>query len=183
MAAKNHSLSTPLLSSDHTHQPHVILTVHDHPDPPQSTSVTDKDPKSPFQSADENRHNPFAFIGAHDGFDVPRSSTIDPFRNHTPKIEGLYEWLKIFICLPIAAVRLVLFGLCLSIGYFMTRLALAGWKDKQNPMPKWRCRLMWVTRLCGRAILFTFGYAYFNLMSYCPSVIDVKLLFSVHMTS
>ncbi|KAL8500167.1 hypothetical protein ACS0TY_019959 [Phlomoides rotata] len=158
MAAKDHSLSTPLLSSGNQHQPHVILTVHDQPDPPQSTSVSDRDPKSPFQSTDENCHNPFAFIRAHDGFEVPGSSTIDPFRNHTPKIEGLYEWLKILICLPIAAVRLVLFGLCLSIGYLMTKLALAGWKDKQNPMPKWRCRLMWVTRVCGRAILFTFGY-------------------------
>lgn len=157
MAAKHHSLSTPLLSSEHQHQRHVILNVQDQLDPPQSTSVSDQDPKSPFQSGDENRHNAFAFIGAHDGFEVPGSSTIDPFRNHTLKIEGLYEWLKILICLPIAAVRLVLFGLCLLIGYLMTRLALAGWKDRQNPMPKWRCRLMWVTRLSGRAILFTFG--------------------------
>lgn len=164
MEAADHSLSTPLLPSDH--QPHVILTVHDDTDPPQSTSasesISDANPQTLFQSGDGDRHNPFAFIGAHDGFEVPGSSTIDPFRNHTPKIEGLYEWLKILICLPVAAVRLVLFGLCLFVGYVTTRLALYGWKDRQNPMPRWRCRLMWVTRVCARAILFSFGYAYFG---------------------
>ncbi|XVF79948.1 hypothetical protein PTKIN_Ptkin15bG0031100 [Pterospermum kingtungense] len=25
-------------------------------------------------------------------------------------------------------------------------------------MPKWRCRIMWITRLCARLILFSFGY-------------------------
>ncbi|KHN04106.1 1-acylglycerophosphocholine O-acyltransferase 1 [Glycine soja] len=25
-------------------------------------------------------------------------------------------------------------------------------------MPKWRCRVMWITRLCARCILFSFGY-------------------------
>ncbi|XP_057792066.1 lysophospholipid acyltransferase LPEAT2 [Salvia miltiorrhiza] len=152
MAVEDHSLSTPLLSSEQ--QPHVIVTVHDEPDQPQPET----NPRALFQSGDENRHNPYAFIGAHDGFEVPGSISIDPFRNHTPSVEGLYEWLKIVICLPIAAVRLVLFGLCLTAGYLTTRLALYGWKDRQNPMPKWRCRLMWVTRLCGRAILFSFGY-------------------------
>ncbi|KAL7158593.1 hypothetical protein ABFS83_02G154600 [Erythranthe nasuta] len=157
MAAEDHSLSTPLLSSDH-----VILTVHDQIDTPRSTSASQSlsagNHQTLFQSSDEDRHNPFAFIGAHDGFDVPGSSTIDPFRNHTPAVEGLYEWLKILICLPVAAVRLVLFGLCLLVGYVATRLASYGWKDRQNPMPKWRCRLMWVTRICSRAILFSFGY-------------------------
>ncbi|KAK6117775.1 hypothetical protein DH2020_048477 [Rehmannia glutinosa] len=146
MAADDHSLSTPLLPPDH--QPHVILTVHDHSDPPQYTSLCDDNPQALFQSGDEERHNPFAFIGAHDGFEVPGSSTIDPFRNHTPSIEGLYEWVKIVICLPLAAARLLLFGLSLLVGYLVTRLALHGWKDKQNPMPKWRCRLIyhWIKR-------------------------------------
>ncbi|KAL1548710.1 Lysophospholipid acyltransferase lpeat2 [Salvia divinorum] len=151
MAAEDHSLSTPLLSSD---QPHVIVTVQDGPDLPQPQT----DPRPLFQSGDENRRNPYAFIGGHDEFEVPGSSTIDPFLNHTPNVEGFYECLKILICLPIAVVRLVLFGLCLTVGYLTTRLALCGWKDRQNPMPKWRCRLMWVTRFCGRAILFSFGY-------------------------
>ncbi|KAI7988625.1 Lysophospholipid acyltransferase LPEAT2 [Camellia lanceoleosa] len=39
-----------------------------------------------------------------------------------------------------------------------TKFALHGWKDKQNPMPKWRCRLMWITQICARCILFSFGY-------------------------
>ncbi|KAL0464710.1 UNVERIFIED_CONTAM: Lysophospholipid acyltransferase LPEAT2 [Sesamum latifolium] len=137
--------------------PDVVLTVHDQYDPPESTSVSDSNSQALFQQRDEDRHNPFAFIGASDGFEIPGSSTIDPFRNHTPSIEGLYEWVKILICLPVAAVRLVLFGLCLAVGYLATRLALYGWKDKQNPMPRWRCRLMWITRYCARAILFSFG--------------------------
>ncbi|KZV41604.1 hypothetical protein F511_15373 [Dorcoceras hygrometricum] len=110
--------------------------------------------------------NPFGFIGAHEGFEVPRSNTVDPFRNGTPGVEGVYEWLKIVICLPLAAVRLALFGLCLMVGYVATVLALHGWKDKQNPLPKWRCRVMWVTRLCARAILFSFGYAFSHCCSH-----------------
>ncbi|KAL3616602.1 Lysophospholipid acyltransferase lpeat2 [Castilleja foliolosa] len=156
MAGEDQSLSTPLLPSDY--QPHVILTVHAEPDLPQSTPTIEDGNRILFQSGDEERHNPFAFIGAHDGFDVPGSSTIDPFRNHTPSVEGLYEWLKIVICLPIAAVRLLIFGLSLSVGYLATIAALHGWKDRQNPMPKWRCGLMWVTRICARVILFSFGY-------------------------
>ncbi|XP_047983186.1 lysophospholipid acyltransferase LPEAT2 [Salvia hispanica] len=144
MAVEDHSLSAPLLSSEQP-PPHHIVTVHDQPQPP-------------IQSGDDNRHNPYAFVGAHDGFEVPAPITIDPYRNHTANIEGLYEWLKILLCLPIAAVRLVLFGLCLMVGYLTTRLALYGWKDRQNPMPRWRCRLMRLTRFCGRAILFSFGY-------------------------
>ncbi|KAL1543470.1 Lysophospholipid acyltransferase lpeat2 [Salvia divinorum] len=145
MAVEDHSLSSPLLSSEQ--QPHHIVTVHDQPQPEAA----------PFQSGDESRRNPYAFVGAPDGFEVPASITVDPYRNHTPNIEGFYEWLKLVVCLPIAALRLVLFGLCLMVGYLTTRLALHGWKDRQNPMPKWRCRLMRVTRFCGRAILFSFG--------------------------
>ncbi|XP_073123070.1 lysophospholipid acyltransferase LPEAT2-like [Henckelia pumila] len=149
MAAADHSLSTPLLPQPSDHQPHVILDVHD---PQQSPSPV------AFQPLDETRQNPFAFIGANQDYEVPESRTVDPFRNQTPNIEGFYEWVKIVICLPVAAVRLILFGLCLTVGYVATRLALQGWKDKQNPMPKWRCRLMWVTRFSARAILFSFGY-------------------------
>lgn len=153
MAAEDNHLSTPLLASEQQQQHHVIVTVHDEAD--QLRSEPNHRPL--IHSGDQNRQNPYAFIGAHDGFEVPAPSTIDPFRNHTPNVEGFYEWLKIVICLPIAAVRLVLFGLALTAGYLITRLALYGWKDRQNPMPKWRSRFMWMTRLCGRAILFSFG--------------------------
>ncbi|KAG0476126.1 hypothetical protein HPP92_012967 [Vanilla planifolia] len=29
-------------------------------------------------------------------------------------------------------------------------------------MPRWRCRVMWVTRICARCILFSFGYHWIN---------------------
>ncbi|KAF7139528.1 hypothetical protein RHSIM_Rhsim07G0023000 [Rhododendron simsii] len=75
---------------------------------------------------------------------VPPPATVDPFRNHTPRIEGFYEWFKILVCLPIAIARILLFGLALSVGYVVTKLALQGWKDKENPMPQWSYH--WIKR-------------------------------------
>lgn len=137
-----------------------------------TTMSSVKDLETPLISASSDEHecrvnidldtlldadeNPYRFIGS-DGYEVPEPSTVDPFRNHTPKAEGVYEWVKIIVCVPIALVRLVLFGLCLCVGYVATKSALNGWKDKHNPMPKWRCRVMWITRLCTRGILFAFG--------------------------
>ncbi|XP_022872374.1 lysophospholipid acyltransferase LPEAT2-like [Olea europaea var. sylvestris] len=137
--ASDQSLTTPLLSTPTPS--HVSLDVS-------------------YSHDEQSKHqlNPFAFLGADHEFEVPESSTIDPFRNHTPRVEGLYEWLKIVVCLPIALARLLLFGLCLVVGYVATVFALHGWTDKQNPMPKWRCRVLWVTRYCSRFILFSFGY-------------------------
>ncbi|KAF7836171.1 lysophospholipid acyltransferase LPEAT2-like [Senna tora] len=63
-------------------------------------------------------------------------TTVNPFLNDTPNIDGLYEWLKIVVCLPIALVRLVIFGLYMLIGYVATKLDLQGWKDKKNLMPR-----------------------------------------------
>ncbi|XP_051138988.1 lysophospholipid acyltransferase LPEAT2 [Andrographis paniculata] len=157
-AADDCTLSAPLLSSS-DRQEHVILAVRDEPDLPESTCDNQE---SLFEPCADDHRNPFAFLGACDGFEVPESSTIDPFRNHTPGVGGLYEWVKIVICLPLVVVRLLMFGLCLSVGYVATRVALQGWKDKQNPMPKWRRRLMWITRFCARAILFSFGYHWIN---------------------
>ncbi|OVA00153.1 EF-hand domain [Macleaya cordata] len=106
---------------------------------------------------DHELENPFDFLGVN-SLIVPKPSPIDPFRNNTPYIEGVYEWLKIIICIPLALIRLILFGLSLAVGFIFTKFALYGWKDKQNPMPKWRCRVLAVTRLCSRTILFSFGY-------------------------
>ncbi|XP_077239446.1 calcineurin B subunit-like protein [Tasmannia lanceolata] len=106
---------------------------------------------------DSSLSNPFAFLGA-GPFSLPRPSPIDPFRNDTPYVEGVYELLKILVCVPIAVLRLVIFGLSLLVGFVATKFALLGWKDRTNPMPKWRCRIMWVTRICTRCILFCFGY-------------------------
>ncbi|XP_060218721.1 lysophospholipid acyltransferase LPEAT2 isoform X1 [Lycium barbarum] len=141
------SVSAPLLH--HAPEPHVILTVDDD----QQLSNGD----THISDVDDN-NNPYVFLGA-DWFDMPgSSSTVDPFRNNTPRVEGLYEWLKIVVCVPIALVRLLLFGLSLCVGYVATKAALYRWKDRHNPMPKWRSRLMCVTRFATRTILFSFGY-------------------------
>ncbi|KAK7382160.1 hypothetical protein VNO80_00894 [Phaseolus coccineus] len=127
-------LTSPLLASDH-----IVLTVH----------------SSAAPSADGN---PYRALGCEDELVVPPPATLDPFRNGTPVVEGLYEWVKTVLCLPVALLRLALFGMCLAVGYVATKVALEGWKDKENPMPKWRCRVMWITRMCARCILFSFGY-------------------------
>jgi len=128
-------LTSPLLASDH-----IVVTVH----------------SSAAPSADGN---PYRALGCDDELVVPPPATLDPFRNGTPAVEGLYEWAKTVLCLPLALLRLALFGLCLAVGYVATKVALEGWKDKENPMPKWRCGVMWITRMCARCILFSFGYS------------------------
>ncbi|KAL7605759.1 hypothetical protein Lser_V15G15853 [Lactuca serriola] len=153
-------LSQPPSDADHQlHNPQLILDVIDHLDP--SASSNHETPTNECSISINTQldfdENPYGFIGS-TGFEVPGSTTVDPFRNHTPKIEGVYELVKLLICAPIALARLVLFAFCLAIGYLATKFALSGWKDKQNPMPKWRCRVMWITRLCTRGILFSFGY-------------------------
>ncbi|RZR71530.1 hypothetical protein BHM03_00005649, partial [Ensete ventricosum] len=100
--------------------------------------------------------NPFEFLGA-TPLALPPMNPVDPFRNHTPHIAGLYEWCKTVLCLPIAAARLVLLGIAIAVGYVTTLVALYGWKDKETPMSRWRSRVMCVTRLCARFILFSFG--------------------------
>lgn len=152
----DHDLSSPLLPAPPADAPHLILTVHDS----DSRNHNHNNIKCNYQNG-RNSHNesrnPYHSLGS-TGLDVPGPATVDPFRNSTPRIEGLYEWVKIVVCLPIAAVRLVLFGACLLIGFLATKVALQGWKDNRNPMPRWRSRIMWVTRICARLILFSFGY-------------------------
>lgn len=159
----DYDIASPLLrASDH---PDLVLEVveDDHPqlEPTHQRSSTQTQTHNHNQvpyngDAPLNSRNPFEFLGS-DWPDVPGPSTVDPFLNHTAKIEGLYELVKIVICLPIALARLILFGVCLSIGFLATKLALLGWKDRESPMPKWRCRIMWVTRISSRCILFSFG--------------------------
>lgn len=152
-------LISPLLPSDRlpsqSNGEQVILTIDDQLNsdrPFNNHFLNDNDGDAHLQI-----HNPFEFLGA-GSFTVPAPTTIDPFRNHTLRIEGIYEWLKIVICLPIALLRLLLFLLFMSVGFLATKVALYGWRDKHNPMPKWRCRIMWITRISARFILFTFGY-------------------------
>ncbi|KAB2002833.1 hypothetical protein ES319_D11G091600v1 [Gossypium barbadense] len=160
-------ITSPLLSSPSSYQPQTVLTVHDDQDSEPSnlqsslpTTILHQN-HNHGRTHNENGHhsspNPYEFLRS-GGFSIPASTTVDPFRNETPFISGIYEVIKIVLCLPIALARLVLFGASLVVGYMATKVALAGWRDKQNPMPKWRCRLMWVTRVCARFILFSFGY-------------------------
>ncbi|MBA0688718.1 hypothetical protein Goari_006487, partial [Gossypium aridum] len=154
-----YDLTSPLLSPRPSDQPQTVLTV-DEDSEPSDQSPSNHQP--PLQTHNDEKttltsSNPYAFLGS-DAHSVPASTTVDPFRNGTPFISGVYEAVKIVLCLPIMLLRLVLFGACLAVGYIATRIALEGWKDKQNPMPKWRCRIMWVTRICARFILFSFGY-------------------------
>ncbi|CAN0921365.1 Lysophospholipid acyltransferase LPEAT2, partial [Linum grandiflorum] len=163
-----HDLSSPLLASS-TPPPHITLSVdadgnsssrrtttnHDHA-AGQATSNNHNNHIRHSSSA--NFRNPFGFLCSDSSLSVPQPSTVDPFRNATPRVDGLYEVLKILILLPVVILRLLLFGLCLALGYVATKLAILGWRDKHNPMPRWRSRLMWVTRFCTRGILFAFGY-------------------------
>ncbi|PPE00173.1 hypothetical protein GOBAR_DD02826 [Gossypium barbadense] len=154
-----YDLTSPLLSPRSSDQPQTVLTV-DEDSEPSDQSPSNHQP--PHQTHNDEKttltsSNPYAFLGS-DAHSVPAPTTVDPFRNGTPLISGVYEAVKIVLCLPIMLLRLVLFGACLAVGYIATRIALEGWKDKQNPMPKWRCRIMWVTRICARFILFSFGY-------------------------
>ncbi|KAJ0914248.1 putative plasmalogen synthase [Helianthus annuus] len=177
MAAAATDLSRPLLpssagnnptntNSDHNPPSQHIITINNHMGFPQSETPTNQDSiflqtQFRFESFDDglsrNEENPYGVLGS-DGFDPLGSTTVDPFRNQTPKIQGVYEWVKMLVCVPIVLLRLVLFGLCMLIGYVATKTALHGWKNNQNPMPRWRCRVMYITRLCTRGILFSFGY-------------------------
>ncbi|KAK3131256.1 hypothetical protein QOZ80_6BG0504130 [Eleusine coracana subsp. coracana] len=151
MASRNHgpsptSLSTPLLSDSIAPAPAVNGRDHD------AASTCDGDP--------------FAFLSEDRPPRDRGPSPADPFRNATPEwAGGLYGWVRTLLCTPLAAVRLVLFGLAIAVGYAATWVALRGWADVQNrpregagPMPAWRRRLMWITRISARCILFSFGY-------------------------
>lgn len=147
-----HDLTSPLIPSQPSD---LIITVRDAEE--DDSKKTPDHLNNSSHVKELNFGNPYEFLGSR-GPDVPAPSTIDPFRNQTPgTVDGIYEALKMVLCLPIVAIRLALFGLCLGVGYVATRVALHGWEDKQNPMPKWRCRVMWITRICARFILFSFG--------------------------
>lgn len=157
MASRNHgpsptSLSTPLLSDS------VAPTR-----PVNGHTNHGNDHNAP--STCEAAGDPFAFL-SEDRPPLDRgTSPADPFRNATPAWGGgLYEWVRTLLCTPVAVVRLVLFGLAIAVGYAATWVALRGWADVQGrpregagPMPPWRRRLMWITRISARCILFSFG--------------------------
>lgn len=157
-AMADNDISSPLLSSQPSDTPHltIIVNASDSDNHSDNKRINNGNNGNHQNGRDSHSRNPFELIGSK-GLEVPGPATVDPFRNETPTIDGLYEWVKIVVCLPIAAVRLVIFGVCLLVGFLATKLALEGWKDKQNPLPRWRSRIMWVTRVCARFILFSFG--------------------------
>lgn len=146
-------LDSPLLSGDGEVVVDIQIDVDDdssyHHPPPFPLS---SDPPALMAQSDFKE-----FFGDSE-LSIPHPCLIDPFRNHTEEISGVYEWIKIFLCLPIVVIRLVIFGLSLTIGFVVTKVALLGWDDDGNPMPRWRSRIMWGTRFCSRCILFSFGY-------------------------
>ena len=97
----------------------------------------------------------YSFLGERPA--SPPMPTIDPFRNHTETISNTYEWIKTFLCLPLAIIRLLLIILITVIGVLFAKLVLVGWTEKHLPMPKWRRRFVYITRLFARAFLFFLG--------------------------
>lgn len=93
-----------------------------------------------------------------------KPSGLDPFVNQTPRVAGAYAHVKLLLLLPLLLVRLLLVGVILVVGYVATKVALAGWEGSSHAwsghvvLPKWRRKLMGVTRLCGRGLLWCFGY-------------------------
>lgn len=85
-------------------------------------------------------------------------TSIDPFVNKTPRVSGAYENAKTVLLLPLLILRLLVVGAILVVGFFATKIALAGWEKGQVVLPRWRRQLMGVTRLCGRGILYCFGW-------------------------
>ncbi|KAJ6836831.1 lysophospholipid acyltransferase LPEAT2 isoform X1 [Iris pallida] len=163
------SLSAPLLHHQNHHH-----SIDIQPQTNGNTTTARTSESTPSQ-------NPFRFLGIAD-LSVPKPSSVDPFRNDTPTIDGAYEWAKILVCLPLAVARLVLFGLALAVGYVATKLALYGWKDRQSPMPRWRSRLMWVTRVCSRCILFSWGYHWIKRIGKAASREIAPIVVSNHVS-
>uniref|UniRef100_K3XX94 Phospholipid/glycerol acyltransferase domain-containing protein n=1 Tax=Setaria italica TaxID=4555 RepID=K3XX94_SETIT len=126
----------------------------------------DSDGAAAVSVCDDGGGDPFAFLSEDRPPQDRGPSPADPFRNGTPAWGGgVYAWARTLLLAPVAAVRLVLFGLAIAIGYAATWVALRGWADVQDrpregagPMPAWRRRLMWITRISARCILFSFGY-------------------------
>ncbi|KAF0903703.1 hypothetical protein E2562_029075 [Oryza meyeriana var. granulata] len=154
------SLSTPLLSDSITPSTPAVANGHAryHDDGGDDESHPEAAAASVCGVGD-----PFAFL-SEDRPPWQGVSPADPFRNGTPAWCGAYEFAKVVLCAPVAAVRLVLFGLSIAVGYAATWVALRGWVDVRErtqegagPMPAWRRRLMWITRISARCILFSFG--------------------------
>ncbi|XP_066376129.1 lysophospholipid acyltransferase LPEAT2-like isoform X2 [Miscanthus floridulus] len=157
------SLSTPLLSDciapAHAANGHATNHRHHH-------HHHDSDGAAAASVCGDDGGDPFAFLSEDRPPRDRGPSPANPFRNGTPAWGGgAYASARTLLLLPVAAVRLALFGLAIAIGYAATWVALRGWADTHGrlregggPMPAWRRRLMWITRISARCILFSFGY-------------------------
>ena len=120
------SLSTPLLSGSiapaRAANGHANSHSHHHDDCDAAASVCGDGGGDPFAFLSEDR--------------PPRDrgvSPADPFRNATPAWGGgVYAWARTLLLLPVAALRLAMFGLAIVIGYAATWVALRGWADVQE---------------------------------------------------
>ncbi|GBG91679.1 hypothetical protein CBR_g53493 [Chara braunii] len=92
----------------------------------------------------------------------PTYNPVNPFSSRTPRISGVYEWIKTIICLPLFILRVLLILLTIAVGYVWTKPILIGIENTVGPMPVWRRRLMYGTRLCGRSIMFALGFLWIH---------------------
>ncbi|XWS77133.1 hypothetical protein CRYUN_Cryun01aG0235900 [Craigia yunnanensis] len=130
-----HDLTSPLLSPRSSDQPQTVLTVHDDEDFEPSDQPPSNQQSSLLARIPHQNHN-------HSRINNENGQVSSP---------NPYEFLgSDGFSAPAPT----------TIDPFRngTRIALEGWKDNQNSMPKWRSRIMWVTRVCARFILFSFGY-------------------------
>ncbi|CAM6085757.1 unnamed protein product [Calypogeia fissa] len=87
-----------------------------------------------------------------------KQGPIDPFKNKTREIVGLYNWIKTVLLLPVLVLRILLVLVVLFVGLILTSISLAGYRQALRPFPQWRRHMMFSTRLCARALLFCFGF-------------------------
>ncbi|KAH7433311.1 hypothetical protein KP509_07G063300 [Ceratopteris richardii] len=98
----------------------------------------------------------YSFLGVQPPLGPP--PTIDPFRNHTEVMDSVYEWIKAIVCFPLVIVRLLLIIIITGGGILIAKLLLLGWDEKVVPMPKWRRKIVYITRILARLVLFCCGY-------------------------
>ncbi|KAJ7524422.1 hypothetical protein O6H91_17G004200 [Diphasiastrum complanatum] len=88
----------------------------------------------------------------------------NPFLAKDQHIHGLYELLKTILLLPICVARLMVILLCILFAYLFSKVALVGAKDwVQNPLPKWRRKMLWPIRWVARLILFSCGFHWIKI--------------------
>lgn len=113
---------------------------------------------------------------------LPSDISINPFRNDS-NTSNPYEILKTVLLAPLCLLRLLLFLLCLVVGFYATKLALLGAKDVlKKPFPPWRRRLFWPVRICARVLLFVCGFHWIHIKGKPADRGSAPILVSNHVT-